>query len=218
MAMIKCPECGNQLSTKAAACVRCGLPVSEIFICPECGMAAFKDNITYCPECGYILDKKEDKEQGNNKNQNPELTEKQRDLEYMRFGEKVISAVLGQYALNGVGVICGSGLEILDKVKVNAARKAFHIPEEEKVFLIVSGNIMGGINERSKGFALTSRGLYFRDDDKKEGMFYLHKLVNLKIGTSMSFLKLGSFEFNISDTRKIKNLFLDLQCEVENYL
>ena len=28
MAMIKCPECGNQVSDKAKACIHCGCPIS----------------------------------------------------------------------------------------------------------------------------------------------------------------------------------------------
>ena len=39
MAMIKCPECGAEISTRAVSCVKCGLPMSEIYICPECGEA-----------------------------------------------------------------------------------------------------------------------------------------------------------------------------------
>ena len=30
MAMIKCPECGNQVSDKAKACIHCGCPLSEV--------------------------------------------------------------------------------------------------------------------------------------------------------------------------------------------
>lgn len=43
MAMIKCPECGNQISSRATACIKCGLPMSEIFICPECSNVTAKD-------------------------------------------------------------------------------------------------------------------------------------------------------------------------------
>ena len=30
MAMIKCPECGNQVSDKAKSCIHCGCPLEEI--------------------------------------------------------------------------------------------------------------------------------------------------------------------------------------------
>lgn len=29
MAIIKCPDCGNPVSDRAKACVRCGCPISE---------------------------------------------------------------------------------------------------------------------------------------------------------------------------------------------
>lgn len=31
MALIRCPECGKEVSDKAAACIHCGYPLSEIF-------------------------------------------------------------------------------------------------------------------------------------------------------------------------------------------
>ena len=43
MALIKCPECGKEISDKAAACPNCGCPASEFnktevdTKCPECG-------------------------------------------------------------------------------------------------------------------------------------------------------------------------------------
>lgn len=30
MAMIKCPECGNQISDKAKVCIHCGCPIEEL--------------------------------------------------------------------------------------------------------------------------------------------------------------------------------------------
>ena len=30
MAMIKCPECGNQVSDRAKACIHCGCPIEEL--------------------------------------------------------------------------------------------------------------------------------------------------------------------------------------------
>lgn len=48
MAMIKCPECGAEISTRAVSCVKCGLPMSEIYICPECGEVMFRSGKTVC--------------------------------------------------------------------------------------------------------------------------------------------------------------------------
>lgn len=51
MALIKCPECGEQVSTSASQCVHCGCTYT---VCPECGkihVGAF----AVCPECGFQI-------------------------------------------------------------------------------------------------------------------------------------------------------------------
>ena len=37
MAMIKCPECGKDVSDKAANCPNCGNPINTKIYCPKCG-------------------------------------------------------------------------------------------------------------------------------------------------------------------------------------
>ena len=37
MAMINCPECGKQVSDKAASCPNCGNPLHKTPACPKCG-------------------------------------------------------------------------------------------------------------------------------------------------------------------------------------
>lgn len=54
MAMIPCPNCGEQISEKAKKCVHCGYEFPEqktVLICPECGLE-IEDNMTTCPKCG----------------------------------------------------------------------------------------------------------------------------------------------------------------------
>lgn len=49
--MIKCPECGHQVSDKAATCPSCGVKIAgNIVKCEECGCVTFKDQ-TVCPAC-----------------------------------------------------------------------------------------------------------------------------------------------------------------------
>ena len=51
MAIIKCPECGHQVSDKAATCPSCGVNIAgKVMRCPECGEVIFKDQ-TMCPNC-----------------------------------------------------------------------------------------------------------------------------------------------------------------------
>ena len=54
MAIIKCPECGRQISDKAPACPNCGVPIAgKIVRCPQCGEIYFKDQ-EMCPNCHHL--------------------------------------------------------------------------------------------------------------------------------------------------------------------
>lgn len=39
MALIKCPECGKQVSDRAPTCPGCGSPIDTAIRCPKCGSA-----------------------------------------------------------------------------------------------------------------------------------------------------------------------------------
>ncbi len=58
MSLIKCPECGCEISDKSSTCVNCGFPIQQeianVKVCPECGSTV--DNATdICTYCGYDL-------------------------------------------------------------------------------------------------------------------------------------------------------------------
>ena len=57
MAMITCPNCGEQVSDKAKKCVHCGtiLIQEEKKKCAECG-AELEEESTECPNCGCPVD------------------------------------------------------------------------------------------------------------------------------------------------------------------
>ncbi len=62
MALIKCSECGKQISDKSKVCIHCGCPIEtrkkDKIICNECGNELNKnDNV--CKKCGYPIIKKE---------------------------------------------------------------------------------------------------------------------------------------------------------------
>lgn len=51
MAIIKCPECGHQISDKAPTCPSCGVEIAgKVTRCPECGEIYFKEE-DLCPHC-----------------------------------------------------------------------------------------------------------------------------------------------------------------------
>ena len=57
MALIKCKECGESISSSAKTCPHCGFK-NEVSICPECGKKVKSSDVN-CPDCGYPLQKKD---------------------------------------------------------------------------------------------------------------------------------------------------------------
>lgn len=54
MAIIKCPECGRQISDKAPVCPNCGVEIAgKIIKCPQCGEIYFRDQ-EMCPNCHHM--------------------------------------------------------------------------------------------------------------------------------------------------------------------
>lgn len=52
--MIKCPECGHQISDKAPVCPNCGVEIAgKIMKCPQCGEIYFKEQ-EMCPNCHHL--------------------------------------------------------------------------------------------------------------------------------------------------------------------
>ena len=53
MALIKCPECGKEVSSNTKQCIHCG---SKFTACPECGNVAVGE-VSVCQKCGYAFKK-----------------------------------------------------------------------------------------------------------------------------------------------------------------
>ena len=69
MAIIKCPECGRQISDKAPLCPSCGVEIAgKITKCPYCGEVYFKSEIV-CPHCHKptVYNNEEDKKEATEK-------------------------------------------------------------------------------------------------------------------------------------------------------
>ncbi len=54
MAIIKCPECGHEISDKAPYCPSCGVAIAgKTITCPECGQTYFSES-KECPNCHHL--------------------------------------------------------------------------------------------------------------------------------------------------------------------
>lgn len=51
MALVKCPECGREVSDTAANCPNCGAPLNNKKFCKFCGELIDTDCVV-CPKCG----------------------------------------------------------------------------------------------------------------------------------------------------------------------
>lgn len=59
MALIKCPECGKEVSDKAEKCLNCSYPIKNmprLRKCPEC-QNIVEEKYEVCPCCGYPFEK-----------------------------------------------------------------------------------------------------------------------------------------------------------------
>lgn len=57
MAIIKCPECGHQVSDAAPTCPQCGVKIAgRVMKCPDCGEIIFNDQ-EMCPNCHCPINK-----------------------------------------------------------------------------------------------------------------------------------------------------------------
>ena len=53
MAIIKCPECGHDVSDKAPRCPSCGVEIlGNLTICPQCGTKYLLSQKS-CPKCNH---------------------------------------------------------------------------------------------------------------------------------------------------------------------
>ena len=57
MALIKCSECGHEVSDKASACPNCGCPIEKGLVCDECGNSVSPSDKS-CPKCGNPIKSK----------------------------------------------------------------------------------------------------------------------------------------------------------------
>ena len=92
MALIKCSECGKEISDKAKVCPHCGAE-NDIIYCPECGKQ-LSSKATICPNCGCPI-------KGNKNNENEETNA-------LCLGGMVTGIV--SWLIDFVGLVSATGL------------------------------------------------------------------------------------------------------------
>jgi len=55
MSLIKCKDCGKEISDTSKNCIHCGCPVEKMITCEECGKETVDTN-KVCPNCGKSFD------------------------------------------------------------------------------------------------------------------------------------------------------------------
>lgn len=100
MAIIKCPECGRQISDKAPACPNCGVPIAgKIVKCPQCGEIYFKDQ-EMCPNCHHLTPR----------------------------GETLVKGNVGKTSLNSNSAPQSSGIEAVQRTESSQAERRMSQP------------------------------------------------------------------------------------------
>ncbi|WP_308245033.1 zinc ribbon domain-containing protein [uncultured Prevotella sp.] len=105
MAIIKCPECGHEISDKAPFCPSCGVAIAgKVVECPKCGKVYFSE-LSECPQCHYkrpVADKTPIVE--NNNAVNIQETEKTTEVENVepKEAEKQVSLAADNKESKGV--------------------------------------------------------------------------------------------------------------------
>ena len=102
MSMIKCPECGEKVSTMAGTCPHCGINIEgNLRQCPNCDEYCLLSQDT-CPHCGTRLSFIEDEEENDNGNDNGNDNEK---VPAKKKNKSLIFTIT--FAIIILAIICG---------------------------------------------------------------------------------------------------------------
>lgn len=104
MALIKCEECGKEISDKASHCVNCGCPVIKKVYCLECGYE-INESDKICKKCGCPVnfddtkdnDEVKKQEKDNNINDNSNEKDDYYDEEFVIAKMEINTRVVGKY-------------------------------------------------------------------------------------------------------------------------
>lgn len=206
MAMIICPNCGEQVSDKAKKCVHCGVVLieEEKKKCAECG-AELEEESTECPNCGCPVDKTNALDE-QEKPQKVEVTGVK-----VAKRVKVIIGIVVALLLVGGGTFFG----------VNQYQKKNAVEKYEENLELASHSMLSGASEAEECGNLIKQvwynAIYKEEDDstdkytKEDGYFvsdFNDALGNLFLDTS--------FERKISSIKENQKTVSFLMKELKN--
>lgn len=137
MALIKCPECGKEISDKAKKCPNCGKILIEDIIlkkvCMECGKEV-PDDVIECPYCGCPIEIQNTEVDSN-------ISEQLiAGLQSKKVNKKIIPMVVIMIVMVTIGVIIYN-VKVVKPRKIEAQNKATY---EEAIDLLEKGKYKDG--------------------------------------------------------------------------
>lgn len=126
MAMINCPECGRQISDKAASCPGCGYDMTAPR-CAECG-EVIPDNAAVCPKCGCPAE-----------NAKTETAEQVTAIGPIKKKSKLLPIILAAVVLAAViAVLIAVFKPQVEKITING--KTYSVYDEVRTFKAAMGD------------------------------------------------------------------------------
>ncbi|WP_455620065.1 zinc ribbon domain-containing protein [Eisenbergiella sp.] len=125
MAMIKCPECGQEISDKAQKCIHCGKVFveeeekeAEVIRCEECG-TILSETDSICPNCGCPVE---------TKTENSAAATQPVEVAGIKMAQKTKKLIIGVVILLLVCVVGGVGFKVYsDKKAEKEYREAYNL-------------------------------------------------------------------------------------------
>lgn len=126
--------------------------------------------------------------------------------------------VMEDYKFYGKDILFNEGRPLSESTQTAFARAAFSIPRTDNIYFAVNANTFGawsGFSEKCIGFAIATKGIYFRTSKKQSGYLTFEEFSNKEITKFLGYVRIGGFEFNVGFSQKICDMLWDIQREFQ---